>query len=231
MDWENKIKEHFESEAGDFDDIILKLIPYYPRMLEALTSSLPFEAHREIEVLDLGCGTGNVSKSLLAHFPKAKLTLVDMAQNMLDLAKGKLGTTAISECIATDFSELHFEKSFDAVLSSLALHHLDTDQFKKEFYARIFRALKPGGVFVNADVILGSNKHLQNMYIQKWIKFMSKSCTSKEIHEKWLEKYKAEDRPARLAAQLKWLEDIGFKAVDVVWKYYNFAVYCGFKTV
>ena len=39
----DKIKQHFEEEARDFDRIILTLIPDYPRMVEALVAAMPFE--------------------------------------------------------------------------------------------------------------------------------------------------------------------------------------------
>ena len=50
-----------------------------------------------------------------------------------------------------------------------------------------------------------------------------------EIDDKWLPKYYAEDRPAKLVDQLAWLKDIGFIGVDVIWKHYNFAIYGGTK--
>ena len=62
-----------------------------------------------------------------------------------------------------------------------------------------------------------------------WRQFMQRSVSRQEIEEKWIPKYKDEDRPAKLIDQIYWLKDIGFKDVDVVWKFYNFAVYGGFK--
>ena len=50
-----------------------------------------------------------------------------------------------------------------------------------------------------------------------------------EIEHKWIPNYEAKDRPAKLMDQLKWMEEIGFVDVDVVWKYYNFAVYGGVR--
>jgi tRNA (cmo5U34)-methyltransferase len=58
---------------------------------------------------------------------------------------------------------------------------------------------------------------------------MNKIVSKDEILNYWIPKYKEEDRPAKLMDQLKWLEDIGFKSVDVIWKYYNFSVYGGIK--
>jgi tRNA (cmo5U34)-methyltransferase len=52
----DKIKEHFEEEARDFDRIILTLIPECQRMVEALIAALPFDSPAPIELIDLGCG-------------------------------------------------------------------------------------------------------------------------------------------------------------------------------
>ena len=57
-----KIRNHFEEEAKEFDEIILKLIPFYEEMIEALVLSIPFEKESEIEVIDLGCGTGIIDR-------------------------------------------------------------------------------------------------------------------------------------------------------------------------
>jgi len=115
------------------------------------------------------------------------------------------------------------------IVSSLALHHLVTEEDKRLFYSKIYNALSNGGVFYNADVVLGSSEHIQNTYIEKWKEFMNKNITTDEIDKKWFQKYKEEDRPSEMLKQLGWLEKIGFKNIDVIWKYYNYAVYGGQK--
>jgi tRNA (cmo5U34)-methyltransferase len=50
-----------------------------------------------------------------------------------------------------------------------------------------------------------------------------------EINGNWLVKYKNEDNPAKIIDQIFWLKKIGLKQIDVIWKYYNFAVYGGKK--
>jgi len=109
------------------------------------------------------------------------------------------------------------------------LHHLVTEEDKRLFYSKIYNALSNGGVFYNADVVLGSSEHIQNTYIEKWKEFMNKNITTDEIDKKWFQKYKEEDRPSEMLKQLGWLEKIGFKNIDVIWKYYNYAVYGGQK--
>lgn len=225
----DRVKDHFESEAGEFDGIILRLIPRYEEMVDALVSALPFEPDRPIRVTDLGCGTGTVAARVLQSFPNASVTCVDIAENMLEMAKDKLSAKPGVRFVQADFNRFEFDGPQDAVVSSLALHHLATDGDKRDFYSKIFDSLSAGGVFWNADVVLASNADLQNRYMEKWKAFMRRSVSPDEIENKWMPKYLEEDRPARLTDQLEWLKEIGFRDVDVVWKYYNYAVYGGIK--
>lgn len=221
------IKQHFEAEAKEYDDIINKLIPYYSQMLNARIGSIPNDNDSKIRVLDLGCGTGTISKRISERFPNSEIVCIDIAANMVEIAKFKLQNHPIKSFQVADFTTTKFESKFDVVVSSLALHHLDDDTKKRDFYASIYSILNNEGVFYNADVVLGSSTYLQNQNMTKWIEFMKRSITEKEIFSNWIPKHFDEDKPTKLIDQLEWLKKIGFWDVDVIWKYYNFAVYGG----
>jgi len=225
----NDIKEHFETESKQFDDIIVKLIPYYEQMISALIDAIPFDSDSSIRIIDLGCGTGTIARKISDRFPNSKIVCVDIASNMIEIAKHKMSGHKYSEFIVGDFAQIDFKESFDVVISSLALHHLETDLDKIGFYSKIFQLLNHSGVFYNADVVLASTVFMQDVNIARWKEFMNRSVSLEEIENKWIPTYEAEDRPAKLIDQLKWLEQIGFKSVDVIWKYYNFCVYGGVK--
>jgi tRNA (cmo5U34)-methyltransferase len=224
-----KIKRHFEQEAHEFDEIVRRNIPYYEQMVDALVAALPFDRNGEIHVIDLGCGTGTIAKRIKDNYPRARLTCVDIAGEMLRVAESKLGTGKDVRYQLANFEVYEFDATYDAVVSSLALHHLITDNDKIVFYRKIFECLSPDGLFYNADVVLGSSPRLQEHYIAKWREFMLRQIPAEEIEHKWLPKYYDEDRPAVLIDQLHWLREIGFAQIDVLWKYYNFAVYGGRK--
>jgi tRNA (cmo5U34)-methyltransferase len=223
------IRQHFENEAKEFDKIILKLIPFYNEMTDALVLALPFHMETPIRVMDLGCGTGTITKLIKDSFPNAKIDCLDVSEKMLQMAEVKLKNCSEISFTVGDFNNFEFTDTYDVIVSSLALHHLVTEEEKRMFYSKIYSSLSNGGVFYNADVVLGSNEHLQRVYIEKWKEFMSKSVTLDEIENKWLKKYKEEDSPSELINQIKWLEEIGFKHVDIIWKYYNYGVYGGQK--
>jgi len=227
MDRIATVKNHFEEEAEEFDKTILKLIPHYTEMIKALVMAIPFEKDKEINVIDLGCGTGTIAHKVKTTFPNSHISCLDIAENMIKMAKTKIGEN--NEFFINDFYQFIFDKKYDVIISSLALHHLENDEDKKMFYVKIYDALTEGGVFYNADVVLGSNSHLQDLYMEKWKAFMGKKVLLDEIENKWIVNYKAEDRPTSLMNHINWLKDTGFKNIDVVWKYYNYCVYGGYK--
>lgn len=221
------IKKHFEEEAEQYDSIIKNLIPYYHQMVEAIVNTIPFELSADIEVLDLGCGTGTVSRAIKNTFPNAKLTCLDISGNMLRIAGGKLYDASEATYINSDFYNFSFDKKYDAVVSSLALHHLVTKEDKLDFYKKIYSALNAGGILINADVVLATTDFLQECYMEQWKKFMCRNVPEYEVESKWIPKYYEEDRPISLTEHFEMLREAGFSEIDVIWKYYNYCVYTG----
>lgn len=223
-----KVKDHFEEEAEEFDELIRTLIPFYDDMINSLVLSLPFHMKEKIKILDLGCGTGNISQEVKKRFPNAHITCVDLAENMIKMAKTKLSNYHDVEFLRADFRDLDFHEEYDAVISSLALHHLQPEE-QRLFYRRIDEFLKEGGVFYNADIVLGINPHLNQTYLDKWVEFLLQTHNPEEVEKIWLPKHREEDFPSPLTSHIKWMKDAGFCDVDVVWKYYMFGVYGGKK--
>ncbi|WP_249164828.1 class I SAM-dependent methyltransferase [Methanobacterium alkalithermotolerans] len=224
-----KIKKHFDDEAEEYDKLILTLIPHYHEMIDALILSIPFAPEYDIKVLDLGCGTGNISKKVKERFPQAHITCVDMAEKMIHMAKNKLSKYSDISYVLSDFQNLKIEEEYQVIISSLALHHLENNQAKIDFYKVIYQSLVRGGAFYNADVVLGSTDYLQNLYLEKWKEFMAKNYSEEEIENKWLPVYRQEDKPVEMRCHIEWLKECGFKKVDVLWKYYNYGVFGGLK--
>lgn len=223
------VQEHFDSEAEAYDSLILTLIPNYSEMTDVLVNSIPFNEKKTFKVLDLGCGTGNISKKIKERFPNSKIHCVDLAENMLKIAQKKLSNYSDIAYETGDFQNISLKSDYEVIVSSLAMHHLKTDQDKKDVYQKVYESLSSGGVFYNADVVLGATDYLQNLYIEKWKEFMALNHSHKEIENKWMPTHRREDKPAKIIDHIQWLQEAGFKQVDVVWKYYNYGVYGGLK--
>lgn len=220
----------FESEAKKFDNIIPLLIPFYNDIYNILIDSIPFYRNMPINVLDIGCGTGTFAKIIKEKFPYAKITCLDFAKNMIDIAKEKLSDYKNDiNFLVGDFNNLNLKNEYDVIVSSFALHHIQTDDEKKSLYKNIYQSLNKNGAFFTADIVLGVNSYIKNLYEKKWEEYLIKQSAKLKLGNEMLEKYQADDNPSTLYEHLRWLENAGFNQVETIWKYYNFAIFGGFK--
>jgi tRNA (cmo5U34)-methyltransferase len=199
-------------------------------MLDVTIFVLPFSQKEKIKVIDLGCGTGTLAKKIKENYPYAKITCLDISEDMIKLAKVKLNQYSDIKYQVEDLHFYEFEEKYDVIISSLALHHLEGDDTKKNFLKKIHDTLSAGGAFYNADVALGATYFLQDRFLAKWIEFMRKNYSLEEIKNVLLPKYYHEEIPTQFVKQIQWLIELGFIDVDVIWKYYNFVVYGGLKS-
>ncbi len=223
-----RIKEHFEKEAVIFDKLFFKVVPRYDEMMQAVVEASPFLRKDRLKIIDLGCGTGNLAQKMVAAYPNAHITCIDMAENMLKMAKAKLEKQRNVSFWLGDVLDFDYSNKYDMIVSSLVLHHLEKKD-KLKFYRKLYNALRDGGIFYTIDIFLSSSRHLQKLYMDKWKIFMTTNkLPIKKVNE-MITRHKREDRPVVFEEELSIMRKAGFKCVDVVLKHYNFAVYGGQK--
>ena len=95
-------------------------------------------------------------------------------------------------------------------------------------YQRIARWLKPGGIFINFDHILGSSDHFTLLNAAGWADLMAANFEQPAIEYAIKSTYQ-EDSPLSLWQHLQLMNEAGLTAVDVLWKKHIFAIYAGVK--
>jgi tRNA (cmo5U34)-methyltransferase len=221
------VREIFDQCAQVYDQELPKLVPNFDLFYGTLLRQLPFPTDAPIRILDVGAGTGLVTSLLAQQFPRATFVLTDFAEKMLDVARQRFAGNDRVSFQTIDSRDLRFHEEFDAVVSALSIHHVDHEG-KQDIYIRIFRALKPGGVFVHAEQVLGPTSELEVLYQKSWVDGIRSSGLPEDRVEAALERVR-QDLNAPLADQLEWLRDMGFHNVDCWYKYYRFAVFGGAK--
>src|SRR5262245_46383698 len=119
-------------------------------MLDTAVQLLAALAAPDAHVLDLGGGTGALSAAVLDGLPQARVTVLDVDVDMLDEARNRLAR--FGERVAfREGSFLDPLPAADAVVASLALHHVHELDRKAALYGDIHGALAPRGVFLTVD--------------------------------------------------------------------------------
>ncbi|WP_308575422.1 class I SAM-dependent methyltransferase [uncultured Methanosphaera sp.] len=219
------LKTHFNETSKHYDNLVKKTIPKYDEMIEALVNSIPEKEN--LRILDLGCGTGNISLQVLERFPDAKITCLDISDKMIEVAKEKLAGYENIEFVLGDFTIVDIIDDYDAIISSLALHHIRDENDKRQMYQCIYDSLKQDGVFYNADVMEANSKYNSKLNERIADKYMAENQLTVEDMKDHKKKREHNDHPITITDHLRLLEDVGFKEIDVIWKYYSNAVYGG----
>ncbi|WP_281774770.1 class I SAM-dependent methyltransferase [Methanobacterium formicicum] len=197
---------------------------------------------RPIKILDLGCGDGALTRELLKEDPEIEATLVDGSAEMLKNAKEHLESHPNFIFIEKTFQELLEDESkgndiigdgFDFVVSSLAIHHLHTEE-KKSLFSYIYGHLNSGGFFLNIETVKAPTDELESWYRALWREWIGKNQVKlkvKQSFEYLPEQYKdnPDNHPDTLKVQLEALEAVGFSQVDCYYKYGIFSIYGGKK--
>lgn len=220
-----RVEELFDQGADQYDHQRRKVIPCFHDFYQTVLDLIPYPRSRSFRVLDLGAGTGLLSEFIIKTFPNAVATLIDFSEKMLEKAKERFSLTKRVSFLVQDYAHAQLPQDQDCIVSAMSIHHL-SDQDKELLYQRVYEALVPEGVFINADLVKGETRSIDEVYHERWIGWIQKAGLGEEelstiIHRMQL------DQPSRLSAQLQWLKEAGFIDVDCSYKYYNFAVFSG----
>ena len=222
---ENATKAVFDATASTYDRDRTKLIPGADQFYGWALRLIPAGTKR---ILELGAGSGLFTALIRRAFPQARIHLIDFSEPMLARARERLGDDALLSWQTGDYLQAEFPTGLDAVVTALSVHHLDNDD-KRALIRRVYAALRPGGVFVNADQVLGPTPSLEERYRQAWLEDVrSLGASAHQIEESLLRQ--REDRCAQVKDQLIWMWEAGFKDADCWYKNGRFAVLSGSRS-
>src|SRR2546430_154932 len=129
---------------------------------------IPQPLDAPIRVLDLGAGYGALAVAVLRDRPKATALCLDASAEMLKLGRERNALGHRIEFVQASLETPDWlnsvNGSFDAVISSRALHHFTTNQRRRFMFKEIFGIVRAGGCFINADNVRAPTQTLRDRY-------------------------------------------------------------------
>lgn len=200
-----KMDAFFEARVDGYEEHMLTNIQsaeeFYPFTAEQLLV-LP-----GANILDLGCGTGLELRWYFRRNPTAVVTGIDLTEGMLAVLKAKYPDKDLNLICGSYFDVPFGEDVFDAAVSVESLHHFTMEE-KLPLYAKLHKALKPGGYFILTD-------------------YFALSDEEEKFHREELLRLKAElgirdnefyhyDTPLTVEHEREALENAGFSPVEIL---------------
>jgi tRNA (cmo5U34)-methyltransferase len=207
-------------------------------MRKSLVECITTSTKDKMLVLDVGCGTGDISIRVANNFPKAKIIAIDASSTYLDVAKNKVKNNKFEKQIkfkkinlkTIDSNKIKQLGLFDIVISQYVLHY---DFNHVSLFGKIHKSMNEGAKIIIGINVLLSDRHLSDLwwkntedYSFKW--HLSKGSNSVEAKSKakidrvGLQRYVK--KHVELYSLEKWMQmfkKAGFKDVECVWQDYH----------
>jgi tRNA (cmo5U34)-methyltransferase len=185
-------------DPDDYVELMRGEVPDYERLQDETAGASAIGARR---VLELGTGTGETARRVLAANARAVLVGIDASTEMLASARAVLPADRVQLLVGRLEHPLP-TGPFDVVVSALTVHHLD-GRAKAQLFRRVRSVLSPGGRFVLGDVIVPEDP--------------AEAVTPIDGDY---------DTPSSVAEQMQWLERAGLSS-HVAWTHRDLAVLVG----
>jgi len=211
----NRLEEmsaFFNSRAESYNEVHVGHIDGGIESKNVIASFLP--AHTK-SIIDFGIGTGLELKGIFDRFPNAKITGLDIAENMLDLLKKTYPDKRINLYCESYLDYDFGDNLYDAAVSVMTLHHY-THEVKTNLYRKIYQCVKQNGVYVECDYMLSAHEHenpqeVEDFHFSEYQRLKDEQGLTDSMKYHY-------DTPCTVDNQITMLLEAGFSKVSEVWR-------------
>ena len=148
------IGSRFSAAAETYDQHARPQLALAQSVVSMLPESIPEQ------ILELGSGTGQLTRLLAERFPETKIDAVDLAEKMVEHSRAKFSHLPQINWTVGDAQTYWRGKRYPLIASSSALHWVDD---LRATFENIFRSLEPGGTFALGMMLQGTLKELHEL--------------------------------------------------------------------
>ena len=184
--FEKSIAQRFSSAAKSYHDAALAQRSIAEKTVEMIPDNVT-----PSRILDVGCGTGQLTEMLAERFPNAKIDAIDIAPEMIEQAKQRVPHTNINWILA-NIIDLECEPVYDLIASSSSLHWVDPSEAGLK---SLYKLLSDEGILALSILCVGT------------------------LHELHMSRMKAVPHKApavRMMPPRIWLDRINLASLDVI---------------
>ncbi|WP_257350205.1 malonyl-ACP O-methyltransferase BioC [Pseudalkalibacillus decolorationis] len=163
------LRKRFSDHARTYDEYA----NVQKKMANQLIGSLP-KSDKSIDILEIGCGSGYLTRILCEVFPHATITAIDLAPGMIEVAKERMGEKRVTY-LCGDIEEMMLHKTYDIIISNATFQWLNNP---KKVIGQLYTLLKSGGVFTFSTFGAKTFQELHTCYVQAKLKLQLQTSSA-----------------------------------------------------
>jgi tRNA (cmo5U34)-methyltransferase len=214
-----------------FDNMLVRSIPQYDVMRQAVFDLGASFVTPDTAVVDLGCSRGEALAPFVERFTANRFVGVEVSEPMLDAVRARFARQIAAGTV--DIRKLDLRTDYPRDRASLTLAVLTIQftpiEYRQRIVRTIFEHTVPGGAFIFVEKILGSTALVDELFVARYYDMKARNgSTTEQIERKRLAL-----EGVLVPVTARWNEDLlrdaGFRQVECFWRWFNFAGWIGIK--
>ena len=212
-----------------YDAKIFSTIPNYDMLHFSAIDLIRSSGRPAARWLDTGCGTGTLCVKAKDLFPETEFVLSDPSPEMLNIARGKMGSYRKASYELSDTQGLTFpDENFD-IITAIQCHHYLDPAGRIKATQNCYRMLKKNGVYVEFENIRPMSAEGVKIGLKRWENYQIDNGKQAQEASDHIKRFDTEYFPITITGHVKMLENAGFSTVEVLWASYMQAGFYAIK--
>ncbi len=200
--------------SSEYDRNIRDTVPFYEDFFVQIADAVRARKSDAVSWLDVGCGTGEMARTVLNNIGIERFVFCDSSEKMLAVAESR-SAAPNTEFIRADIRSLPYNEEFDVVTAIMINHYFGVNDRVKAV-RNCFNALKSDGMYFCFENF-APTENLTELYLKRWRQFQLERGRSKEECERHISRYGKEYFPITINGEINIIKSCGFRAAEILW--------------
>jgi tRNA (cmo5U34)-methyltransferase len=218
-----------ESVTRCFDDMLARSIPQYEALRDLVTRLAIRYAQDGTDVVDLGCSRGS-GLAPIAEALRGRCQFVgtEISESMLVAARDRFADRQDVRIEKHDLRGSYPDVSASVTLAVLTLQFVPVE-YRQRIVTDIYRSTVPGGAFIFTEKVIGATVAIDETFVAEYHAYKLERGYSQDAIDLKRQSLENVLIPLRAEWNQQILRDAGFRQLECVWRWMNFAAWVAIK--
>jgi tRNA (cmo5U34)-methyltransferase len=214
-----------------FDEHVRSHVPLYGEIHEMVTNLAGWFLEDGTKAYDIGTSLGQVITNLTQTYPSKSVNYVgiDTSPDMVNKTSERFREIGNVEILNADITDSHFIVENASVITSVLTLMFIAQKHRHAVVKKIYDGLNVGSAFIMVEKVIGSNARFDEMWVELYHEMKHKNGVSEADIFKKSRAIRGVLKPNTVDENIKLLNSVGFKDVDMFFKWGNFAGFIAIK--